>query len=909
MSDNLIPYPDINDKNFYNIINSKKEFNENKLKLSEISLDSCNKSTFKLFEHQLFIRNFFNENTPYSNLLLYHATGMGKTCSSILIAEANKNSISNIFVFLEKSVKQNYINEIYDETRENNQCTMDSYLNLQQNERNKIIKYNYQIKQLGKLTNEICLLRKTNIGRNKIKKIFSNSLIIIDEVHNIREYNNNEKEDCKRYSAIETILKYSENIKLVLMSATPIFDIPEEIVSITNLFLTNQKKEKITNNIFDKTSNLTKKGEEILKEKLRGIVSYVRGDNPITFPTWSFNKTNNSKYKFKLFKLTEIEMSEYQQEFYLRNSIQFNTNINILRQISNVYIGTKNIKDELKIENLQNPKTSISKKFYKLFENVNNSTGTNFIYSEFIGQGINLIKKMFLLNGFKLFNLKNKIDLDGKGLVIIDGNTDIIKRKQIIDFFNSIDNKDGKYIKILIGSSVLKEGITLKNVRNVHIMEPWHNMSRLYQIWGRAIRSCSHSELNENERNVKIFLYASIFNKDFSEIIPYDIQAYMRSENKEIKIKKVSDILRSIAIDCSIHKDYNQNIKDNITCIDNNKNLELDKSTYEINSDFFEKPNIITMINKIKFFIKRDYFFKLSSKLSNFTKLVLKELIPEKNVNLKNFKHLISINEVLGYIILRGNFLLFQPLNIINKKIQFYDRVNFSTNFVNIPFNLRETKEKLIETKNEEKKNKLKNINEELHIVKDNSIRGDYIGILLNNNTIKIKSKNDSRSKGRLCNSFNGNEIIDIINNIGINKELIKEHLSDLPRIRNKSGLCSILTNYFYDEVPVNLSISTKERKILDPEIEIELLKIQVENFIITLILHMNKHYIRITDIRLPIRTGAICTNKNNIILDEIIKLFKIKNIPTNINKKSESVQKKCNSLKKYMEAQYKLTK
>lgn len=899
--DELIEYPDIQDKNFYNIINSKKEFSDNKLTLSDISLDSCNKQSFKIFEHQLFIRNFFNENTPYKNLLLFHATGMGKTCSSILIAEANRNSIPKIFVFLEKSVKQNYINEIYDETRDNNQCTMDIYSNLDKNERNKVIKYNYQIKQLGKLTNEICLLRKTTIGQNKIKNMFSNSLIIIDEVHNIREYNNDEQTDCRRYDAIESILKYSENIKLVLMSATPIFDTPEEIISITNLFLINQKKNKINvNDIFDKNLNLTSNGTEILKTNLRGIISYVRGDNPITFPSWSFNESKIQKYKFKLFKLTQIEMSNYQQENYIKNYSEFNTNINILRQISNIYYGTKDLKNELKIEKLKDPENSISMKFYNLYENIINSTGTNFVYSEFINQGVMLIKRMLIINGFKLFNLKNKIDLEGKGIVIIDGNTDIIKRKMIIDIFNSIENKDGKYIKVLIGSSVLKEGITLKNTRNVHIMEPWHNMSRLYQIWGRAIRSCSHSELQKKDRNVKIFLYASIFNKNL-DIEPYDIQAYKRSENKEIKIQKIINILRSIAIDCYTHKDYNQNKRDNIECIDSKKIIKEDTSTFNLNLNFFEKPNIITMINKIKFFIKRDYFYKLPPKLSSFMKLVLKELIPSKNTDLKHFKHTICINEINGYIIYKGNYLVFQPLSNNNELIQFYDRKNSKKTFYDIPFDLKDTVFKENDKK-DKKELKIKKVNEELKVIHEDSIRGDYIGILMSDNSLKLKLKTDIRSSGRFCTSFNGNEMLDVIKNIGIKNDLVKEHLIDLPRIKNKQGLCSIITNYFYEKIPVNLSISTKKRKIMEPGIEIELLSTKIDYFIISLILRMDKHFIRITDTRLPIRTGTLCTNKNNISLEEIMKLLEIKKIP----KKNEE---KCNSIKKFMETKYKNNK
>ena len=72
------------------------------------------------------------------------------------------------------------------------------------------------------------------------------------------------------------------------------------------------------------------------------------------------------------------------------------------------------------------------------------------------------------------------------------------KQKNLL-YFNNIKNKNGKYIRIIILNSAAAEGITLKNVRFVHMLHPPTNMSRLFQIFGRAIRTCSHSRINEGE--------------------------------------------------------------------------------------------------------------------------------------------------------------------------------------------------------------------------------------------------------------------------------------------------------------------------------------------------------------------------------------------------------------------------
>ena len=55
------------------------------------------------------------------------------------------------------------------------------------------------------------------------------------------------------------------------------------------------------------------------------------------------------------------------------------------------------------------------------------------------------------------------------------------------------------------------EGISLKNVRFVHIMEPYWHPVRIEQVIGRARRICSHSELEKKYQTVNVFLYIMCF--------------------------------------------------------------------------------------------------------------------------------------------------------------------------------------------------------------------------------------------------------------------------------------------------------------------------------------------------------------------------------------------------------------
>jgi hypothetical protein len=54
-------------------------------------------------------------------------------------------------------------------------------------------------------------------------------------------------------------------------------------------------------------------------------------------------------------------------------------------------------------------------------------------------------------------------------------------KKNIIDnIFNKIENIDGKFIKLILGSRVMNEGTTLENVGEVHILDAYYNLGKIY---------------------------------------------------------------------------------------------------------------------------------------------------------------------------------------------------------------------------------------------------------------------------------------------------------------------------------------------------------------------------------------------------------------------------------------------
>ena len=117
----------------------------------------------------------------------------------------------------------------------------------------------------------------------KLKNEFDNRLIVIDEVHNIRKTEDNENK--KVAINLEILVKAAENMRLLLLSATPMYNSYKEIIWLLNLMNTNDRRARIeVKDVFDKDGNFKEYGKELLTRKATGYVSFVRGENPYTFP-------------------------------------------------------------------------------------------------------------------------------------------------------------------------------------------------------------------------------------------------------------------------------------------------------------------------------------------------------------------------------------------------------------------------------------------------------------------------------------------------------------------------------------------------------------------------------------------------------------------------------------------------
>ena len=139
----LNTYPLLSNKEFGKKIFEKKEFYIDKIPTIDNSetIETLTKKLckFKLSPNQKFLKKYLSENTNYNGILLYHGTGVGKTCSSISIAEQFIERLhklnKKVIILLNPSIKANFIKNIFNIERVKqgdpiSQCTRDKYLKL-----------------------------------------------------------------------------------------------------------------------------------------------------------------------------------------------------------------------------------------------------------------------------------------------------------------------------------------------------------------------------------------------------------------------------------------------------------------------------------------------------------------------------------------------------------------------------------------------------------------------------------------------------------------------------------------------------------------------------------------------------------------------------------------------------------
>lgn len=147
-------------------------------------------------------------------------------------------------------------------------------------------------------------------------------------------------------------------------------------------------------------------------------------------------------------------------------------------------------------------------------------------------------------------------------------NTIVADMEGIYPGFTQSNNTDGSVVGAILITQSGSEGISLKNVRQVHMLEPYWNYIRIRQVIGRAVRAHSHKALPEEERKVQVYLYRIKFARHHVPIEPMtsDEVVYEIANRKNMMLGSLTDIMKRAALDCMVNKTVHERLE-SFACI------------------------------------------------------------------------------------------------------------------------------------------------------------------------------------------------------------------------------------------------------------------------------------------------------------------------------------------------------
>ena len=227
---------------------------------------------------------------------------------------------------------------------------------------------------------------------------------------------------------------------------------------------------------------------------------------------WGLNKDETKKFKLDLFNLQFVKnlnidnyFNVYNYSYSTLNNLAqtYNTNqayedaagnltfsgaVDFINSVSNGAIG---VASEIDFKTIN----TIGERRKRLIEN-------NLILSSSFSYNLSTKRS---INDVQFYNIKAKIESSGNILSAIAK-----QKNEALNKFSNNNNIYGEEVKVFIGTRAVSEGLDFKRIRQVHIMDPWYNLSRHEQIIGRAIRWCSHYKVMDKNNvypKVKVFKY------------------------------------------------------------------------------------------------------------------------------------------------------------------------------------------------------------------------------------------------------------------------------------------------------------------------------------------------------------------------------------------------------------------
>lgn len=456
-------------------------------------------------------------------LLAWHSTGSGKTCSAAAVMDAYWNSNKNI-VFC-SSVEGKNANP----PKEFTKC-INTFL--KRNITNEAMTRRVKYMTFAQLAHYLQLYRGSGGGtereREKRARLLNNAVLIIDEVQNLLKPLPNQVKEHKalyKFLSASHIAGKTDDLQVFIFTATP-GESPQDVVDLLNL---------IRDRRFSEIKVPGTDGETLadFKRKTKGLVQYYNTNNDISrFPRIIYNKPYT------------CTMSRAQFEGYAK---ALKEDLSKKTKFPNPKYFALSRKYSNALFNRENTLKDYSCKIPQIHDKIRQYPNEkHWVYSAFYeargyGQGITGLKKTLIQDlGYEQLTPEMAKRMLSTGQFTATRRfcvitTTAMSSKEDLEYLKGVYNHDmnvnGQICHVMLASQKYNEGVDLKAVRHIHLMEPLTTDAMIQQAIGRARRNCSHFQLeNMKDWTVQIHEYMSTFDQGKQNNTNYNrtIDAYQK---------------------------------------------------------------------------------------------------------------------------------------------------------------------------------------------------------------------------------------------------------------------------------------------------------------------------------------------------------------------------------------------
>lgn len=221
-----------------------------------------------------------------------------------------------------------------------------------------------------------------------------------------------------------------------------------------------------------------------------------------------------------------------------------------------------------------------------------------------------------------------------------------------LNIYNSATNIDGRYIKIIMASVMVNEGISLKNTFHVINVDAQSTISRKEQIERRAIRLDSHDDyILRHNKIPNVYIYNLALYHAKSSVPSIEISMYKLAESKYTHVRELYKLIERASIDYGVYTVDNNQI--------NERNSKIAKKLINSTRSLVNKDSRIE--NVIKYIV---------TIFTNVNVMPYKQLIAELQLKFDDTSILIATNTMIEsekiFIVSMGDKEIYIFSNMIN---------------------------------------------------------------------------------------------------------------------------------------------------------------------------------------------------------------------------------------------------